>query len=137
MRAATISAVALAACGAGIGASPLVAPPRQRVVTRAASSRVDVDSFVFIQNEHVRLGIDISRGGAIGWFGPRGNASLSLLNIHGAAFMRPGPLLSAVITRFKQLVQILAERSRVLSTAALIRTTQTASAASPGGGDGK
>ncbi len=44
--------------------------------------RPNVDSFTFLDNGVIRLGIDTSRGGTLGWLGPSSNTSLSLLNIH-------------------------------------------------------
>ena len=43
-------------------------------------TRASVDSFVFLDNGIVRIGIDTSRGGSVGWFGPSGGDNF--INIH-------------------------------------------------------
>ena len=59
--------------------SRLSLPAAQRV---ARFGRPSVDGFTFLENGVIRLGIDTSRGGALGWLGPVSNRSLSVLNIH-------------------------------------------------------
>ena len=41
-----------------------------------------VDNFRFLDNGVIRLGIDTTRGGTIGWLGPSSDPALSLLNVH-------------------------------------------------------
>jgi hypothetical protein len=53
--------------------------PEERV---ARFGRPSVDAFKFLDNGIIRLGIDTTRGGTLGWLGPSSNTSLSLLNIH-------------------------------------------------------
>ena len=60
--------------------------------------RPAVDSFTFLDNGVVRLGIDLSRGGTIGFLGPSSDPSLSLLNAHdygrsvqGSFYSGPNP----------------------------------------------
>jgi len=55
------------------------APSNQDIIS---SSTPSVDAFQFLDNGIIRLGIDLSRGGSIGWLGPSSNQSLSLLNVH-------------------------------------------------------
>jgi hypothetical protein len=50
--------------------------------TSPSLSSPSIDSFQYLDNGLIRLGIDLSRGGSIGWLGPSSNQSLSLLNIH-------------------------------------------------------
>jgi hypothetical protein len=65
----------------GYSLSPL--SPRWPSTTSDASlSSPSVDTFQYLDNGVIRLGIDLSRGGSIGWLGPSSNQSLSLLNIH-------------------------------------------------------
>jgi hypothetical protein len=47
----------------------------------AAPPRSEADSFVYLDNGVVRLGIDTSKGGSVGAFGPSGSAD-SFVNIH-------------------------------------------------------
>ncbi len=56
------------------------------------------DSFRFLDNGVIRLGIDVSRGGTLGWLGPSSNTKLSLLNTHdygrvvqGSFYSGPNP----------------------------------------------
>jgi hypothetical protein len=49
-------------------------------IAKAQPSKAEVDSFVFLQNSEVRVGIDTSRGGSIGWFGPANGSNY--INIH-------------------------------------------------------
>lgn len=46
------------------------------------ASRVDVDTFTFLDNGIVRVGLDTSKGASIGWFGASGGSSDNLINIH-------------------------------------------------------
>ena len=55
------------------------APSNQEIIS---SSTPSVDAFQYLDNGIIRLGIDLSRGGSIGWLGPSSNQSLSLLNVH-------------------------------------------------------
>ena len=57
-----------------------------------------LDNFRFLDNGIIRLGIDLSRGGTIGWLGPSSNKSFSLLNVHdfgrvvqGSFYSGPNP----------------------------------------------
>lgn len=54
------------------------APPVSMSATRRRVNQSD--SFRYLDNGVIRLGIDMSRGGSIGWLGPSSNTSLSLLN---------------------------------------------------------
>ena len=71
-----------------------------RLIDTVTQSRgaPDVDSFTYLDNGVVRLGIDLTRGGTLGWFGPSNNSSFSLLNIHdfgrvvqGSFYSGPNP----------------------------------------------
>jgi len=65
----------------GYSLTPL--SPRWPSTTSITSlSSPSVDTFQYLDNGVIRLGIDLSRGGSIGWLGPSSNQSLSLLNIH-------------------------------------------------------
>lgn len=62
------------------------------------SPPLSVDTFRFLDNGIIRLGIDMTRGGTIGWLGPSSNTSLSLLNAHdfgrsvqGSFYSGPNP----------------------------------------------
>jgi hypothetical protein len=62
------------------------------------SSKPAVDDFTFLDNGVIRLGVDLTRGGTIGWLGPSSNKSLSLLNAHdfgrsvqGSFYSGPSP----------------------------------------------
>ena len=48
----------------------------------SGASRAGGDNFVFLDNGVIRLGIDLSRGGTIGWLGPSSDRTLSLLNVY-------------------------------------------------------
>jgi hypothetical protein len=71
----------------GAGAPPTLLPSVARLSLPAPErvarfGRPNVDKFTYLDNGVIRLGIDTSRGGTLGWLGPSSNTSLSLLNIH-------------------------------------------------------
>ena len=80
----------LVLCAAAAAAFPTLEQQRPPLSARFSAERPavsplprpDVDSFTYLNNGIIRLGIDMSRGGALGWLGPADNSSLSLLNIH-------------------------------------------------------
>lgn len=51
-------------------------------VSRGQAPSARADNFTFLDNGIIRLGIDLSRGGTIGWLGPSSDPALSLLNVH-------------------------------------------------------
>jgi hypothetical protein len=53
-----------------------------KLATFAISTRINADQFVYIDNGNIKLGVDLSRGGSIGWLGPSNNPNLSVLNLH-------------------------------------------------------
>jgi hypothetical protein len=73
-------------------------PPRVHDVVSRSRGAPDVDTFTFLDNGVIRLGIDTSRGGTLGWLGPSSNSSFSILNIHdfgrvvqGSFYSGPSP----------------------------------------------
>jgi len=64
----------------------------------ARASAPSVDTFVYLDNGIVRLGIDSSRGGTLGFLGPSSEPTFSLLNVHdfgrvvqGSFYSGPNP----------------------------------------------
>ena len=69
-------ALLVTACAAAAHASPSfppAVPPRRPAASANMAARAappSVDTFVFLDNGVVRLGIDASRGGTLGFLGP-------------------------------------------------------------------
>jgi hypothetical protein len=105
-RATTMSRAAAAlalTCALGLPARaaawlPAGVPRPERPFTAATSVTSRVDSFTYLDNGVVRLGIDLSRGGTIGFLGPSSDPSFSILNAHdfgrsvqGSFYSGPNP----------------------------------------------
>lgn len=71
--------IALIAAGAAAAVSP---PPHLHAAVARSRGSPNVDAFTYLDNGVVRLGVDLSRGGTIGWLGPSSNTSFNLLNVH-------------------------------------------------------
>ena len=74
------------------------ARPARLANMSAAPTAPAVDTFTFLDNGVIRLGIDMTRGGTIGWLGPSAQPALSLLNVHdfgrvvqGSFYSGPNP----------------------------------------------
>ena len=111
MRASLSLGVAAAAAAAAAATAAPWAPagvprpgaPRQPLALSASPASASAappsaDSFTFLDNGVVRLGIDTSRGATIGFLGPSSDPSLSLLNVHdygrsvqGSFYSGPNP----------------------------------------------
>ena len=100
MRPITLLALAPFAAALSVPQLPASAPvvsSLHRSQQRPAQP-LGVDNFTFLDNGIVRLGIDTTRGGTLGWLGPSSNTSLSLLNVHdfgrvvqGSFYSGPNP----------------------------------------------
>jgi hypothetical protein len=86
MRAQLFLCAASAALAATIMPDPLAHIVHQKVMTTSqrapGAPRVAVDNFVYLDNGIVSIGIDVSRGGSVGSFGPSGSGSPNYINIH-------------------------------------------------------
>ena len=66
-------------------------------VNSIPSLRLNDDSFLFIANAFVRLGVDMSRGGAIGWLSTVAEPSKNLLNNHDFGRLVQGVSLCSLL----------------------------------------
>lgn len=73
-------AAAAAAAGSARGRDALAPLIGARLASSRPPASPAADAFVFLDNGVVRLGIDTTRGGSVGWFGPSGGENF--INIH-------------------------------------------------------